>query len=177
MPQTETKPMASLWLLPAAGDEAMFVAAIKTLAARHGAPLFHPHLTLAGDLAADPAALAGPLADIAAASGPFVAPVEDIATSALFFRSYYAAFAITPPLAALREAAERRLSRTFGAFAPHISLLYGPVPPHAKQASASEWRARLAGRPIRFDRLAATNSANDVPVADWRIVAVAALGG
>ncbi len=41
-------PIASLWLLAAETDERDFVAEIERLAARHGTPVFHPHLTLLG---------------------------------------------------------------------------------------------------------------------------------
>lgn len=110
------------------------------------------------------------MAAIAAAAKKFSAPVTGIKTGDLFFRSFYAAFAVTPELGALRQAAERALDQNFGEFMPHVSLLYGPVEPAAKQQSASAWHAALAERPITFDRLAMTNSANDVPIADWRIL-------
>ncbi len=122
-------PIASLWLLAAETDERDFVAEIERLAARHGTPVFHPHLTLLGDIPANPLALEAQIRAIAAAAPAFAAPVEDIVTSDLFFRSFYAGFPLGPELQALRAAAigafnldpgpSRRMSRcSMGLFRP-----------------------------------------------------------
>ena len=58
---------------------------------------------------------------------------------------------------------------------PHVSLLYGPVEAAAKAAAIAEINARLAGRPIRFDRIGIVTSGQDVPIADWRVVRSVAL--
>ena len=172
-----TPPMASFWLLPAKEDEALLLAEIDRLALRHGTPRFHPHLTLLGDLARDPAALTAETRALAAVAAPFSLPIADIVTGEAFYRSFYALFRAGSPLDALRKTAAEMFSAAAEPFLPHVSLLYGPVEPGEKSASAAEVRARLKDQVIRFDRVALTNSANDVPVADWRIVACAPLGG
>ena len=63
----------------------------------------------------------------------------------------------------------------FASFMPHVSLLYGPVEAAAKAAAIAEINARLAGRPIRFDRIGIVTSGQDVPIADWRVVTSVAL--
>ncbi len=169
-------PIASLWLLAAETDERDFVAEIERLAARHGTPVFHPHLTLLGDIPANPLALEAQIRAIAAAAPAFAAPVEDIVTSDLFFRSFYAGFPLGPELQALRAAAIGAFNLDPGPFTPHVSLLYGPVPAQPKAESAAEVAARWRGRQVRFDRLTITNSGNDVPIADWRCLLTVPLG-
>lgn len=153
----------------------MLQAIITQLAGRHATPHFHPHLTLAGDIPQAPDVLSSALKTIAAAGRACVAPITKIGMTGEFFRSFYAAFPILHELQAMRSAAEKTLARDFGPFMPHISLLYGPVDEKAKQASADTLCKGLVNRPIRFDRLALTNSANVVPVADWRILSIAHL--
>ncbi len=169
-------PIASLWLLAAETDERDFIAEIERLAARHGTPVFHPHLTLLGDIPVAPFALEAQTRTIAAAAPAFVAPVEVIVTSDLFFRSFYAGFPLGPELQALRAAAMRELRLDPGPFTPHVSLLYGPVATDAKATSAAEVSKRWKGRELRFDRLAITNSGNDVPIPDWRCLLTIPLG-
>lgn len=168
---------ASYWLLAAEVDEALFRDEVDALARTHGTPRFHPHLTLLGDLPHDPETLGEASRALAAAAGPFTATVSDIVTSDLFFRSFYAAFPIVPALQRLREAAIARFRLDPGPFTPHVSLLYGPVEAAAKATSAAEVARRWRNRPVRFDRLALTNSANDVPIDAWRCVEIIPLSG
>lgn len=170
-------PVTSLWLLAAAPDEAALTAEIEMLARQHGSPVFHPHLTLLGDIPAAPAALGAQARAIAAAAPAFEAEVQDIVTSDAYYRSFYAGFAIEPALARLRAAAIATFALDPGPFTPHVSLLYGPVEPEAKAASAAERRQVWNGRRVRFDRLAITNSGNDVPIPDWRCVEILPLVG
>ena len=166
----------SYWLLARDADEAAFLAEIASLADRLAAPRFHPHLTLAGDLAAAGADLGGGLAAIVAGIGGFEAPVAEIAGSEAYFRSFYARFDLADPLPELRRRAFAAADRiATDAFMPHVSLVYGPVEPAAKAAARAEVAARWTGRPIGFDRVALVRSSSSIPIADWRIEAVAAL--
>ncbi|MFJ5368521.1 haloacid dehalogenase, partial [Bosea sp. CER48] len=85
-----------------------------------------------------------------------------------FFRSFYARFSVSPALAKLKQELD---PEGFGSFMPHVSLLYGPVEPTAKAAAIAEVNTRLAGRTIRFDRIGIVTSGQDIPIADWRVVA------
>jgi len=169
--------MSSLWLLPARQDEALLSGIVERLVERHASPRFQPHLTLVGDLPVAPEHLIGAAERLAEAGPALDLPVSGIETGEAFFRSFYAAFPASPALSALREAALRLPQAPSGAFMPHVSLLYGPVEAGAKARSAAEIAALLGGRVIRFDRLALTNSANDVPIADWRAIATLPLSG
>ncbi|MGO4287161.1 2'-5' RNA ligase family protein [Bosea sp. TAB14] len=162
----------SLWLLPAADDEAMMAALVGELSGRFGTPIFAPHLTLRGDTPTPPAALERAVAEAAATVEAFAEPVAVVEGSDAFFRSFYARFAVSSPLAKLKRALD---PDGLDSFMPHVSLLYGPVVAAAKAEAIREVNARLAGRSIRFDRIGVVTSGQDVPIAEWRVVAQASL--
>ena len=177
MPKSPHPPVTSLWLLACADDEALLTSIVDTLAARHGTPRFRPHLTLAPDASCGVEAWQAILPSLAQTFAPVESAVADIVLSDLFFRSFYALFPADPHLAPLRSAAHAGAGLPETPFTPHVSLLYGPVPDESKQASAAEVRSRLAGRIIRFDRLALTNSGDHVPIADWQALLTVPLTG
>lgn len=162
----------SLWLMPAPADEAMLAGIVSELSGRFDTPLFAPHLTLQGDTETPPERLEQA---IRAAAGPveaFAEPVSIVEGSDAYFRSFYARFVVSPALAKLKQALD---PEGFISFMPHVSLLYGPVEAEAKAAAIAEINVRLAGRAIRFDRIGIVTSGQDVPIADWRVVASVAL--
>lgn len=162
----------SLWLMPAAADEVMLTGIIGDLSGRFGTPLFAPHLTLQGDTETTPAALERAIAAAAETVEAFPEQVSAVEGSDGYFRSFYARFAVSPSLTKLKQALD---PEGYASFMPHVSLLYGPVEAAAKAAAIAEINARLAGRAIRFDRVGIVTSGQDVPIADWRVVATVAL--
>ena len=169
-----TATVHSIWLMPNPDDERLFSGLVTDLAARFGTPVFAPHLTVRGDTTRPAPQLAADIAAAATDVGTFTDAVSDIETSEAFFRSFYERFAVSPPLAALK----RRLDpEGLDGFMPHVSLLYGPVPDAPKAEAAAAMRKLLNGRPIGFDRLCVVTSGQDVPIADWTVVATARLGG
>ena len=162
----------SLWLMPAPSDEALLTGIVDELSNRFGAPLFAPHLTLQGDTETRPDLLQEAITAAAEAVEAFAEPVSLVEGSDAYFRSFYARFAVSPALAKLKQALD---PAGLASFMPHVSLLYGPVEDTAKAAAIAEINARLAGRAIRFDRIGIVTSGQDVPIADWRVVASVAL--
>ncbi|RYE29980.1 MAG: haloacid dehalogenase [Hyphomicrobiales bacterium] len=162
----------SLWLMPAPTDEAMLAGIVGDLSGRFGTPVFAPHLTLQGDTATTPDVLARAIAAAAKAVEAFAQPVSIVEGSNAYFRSFYARFAVSAQLAALKQALDPAGRESF---MPHVSLLYGEVEATAKAAAIAEIHARLAGRAVRFDRIGIVTSGQDVPIADWRVVASVAL--
>lgn len=148
-------------------DEAMLSGLVGDLSGRFGTPLFAPHLTLQGDTGMPPAALAQAIAAAAETVSAFSEPVACVEGSEAFFRSFYARFAVSQPLANLKRALD---PEGFDSFMPHVSLLYGPVEAAAKAAAIAEVHARLAGRAIHFDRIGIVTSGQDIPIAEWRVV-------
>lgn len=157
----------SLWLMPTSSDEALLSGIVGELSGRFGTPLFAPHMTLQGDTETTPAALERAIMAAASAVETFSEPVSVVEGSDAYFRSFYARFAVSPALAKLKQALD---PAGYESFMPHVSLLYGPVEAAAKAAAIAEIDARLAGRPIRFDRIGIVTSGQDVPIADWRVV-------
>jgi 2'-5' RNA ligase len=163
----------SIWLLPKTEDETLLAEVVAELSRRFDTPLFAPHLTMKGDTDLPLAALEAAIAEAAGAVAIFAETVSAIETSQAYFRSFYARFAVSAPLARLKQ---RLDAPAADAFMPHVSLLYGPVAPEPKAAAAEEVGRRLKGRAISFDRLCVVRSGQDIPIADWRVVATARLG-
>ncbi|POR53282.1 2'-5' RNA ligase family protein [Bosea psychrotolerans] len=168
-----TPPIHSIWLLPKTEDETLLAEVVAELSRRFGTPLFAPHLTVKGDTDLPIAALEAAIAEAAGAVAGFAEEIAAIETSEAYFRSFYARFAVSAPLARLKQRLDARAAE---AFMPHVSLLYGPVAPELKVAAAEEVARRLKGRAISFDRLCVVRSGQDIPIADWRVIATARLG-
>ena len=162
----------SLWLMPSPSDEALLAGIVADLSGRFGTPLFAPHLTLQGDTETTPDRLERAITAAAATVAAFAEPVSVVEGSDAYFRSFYARFAVSPALTKLKQALD---PEGLASFMPHVSLLYGSVEAAAKAAAIAEIDARLADRPIRFDRIGIVTSGQDVPIADWRVVASVAL--
>lgn len=158
----------SIWLMPHSADEAFLSGLVAGLSQRFGAPLFTPHLTIRGDADEAPASLAAGIAAAAAEVAAFSEAIASVETSAAFFQSFYARLPVCAPLAALKRRLDPEKAESF---MPHVSLLYGSVAPAAKAAAAEEVQRLLAGRRIAFDRLCLVRSGQDIPIADWAIIA------
>lgn len=162
----------SIWVMPAASDEALLSGIVSELSARFGTPVFAPHLTVLGDSETQPAELEAAIHVAAKDVSIFEEPIRAIETSEAYFRSFYSRFPVAPALVELKQALD---PEGLGSFMPHVSLLYGPVEDAAKTAAAREIGERLGGRSIRFDRLCVVTSGQHIPIADWRVVATAQL--
>lgn len=167
-----TATIHSIWLMPAAPDEALLAGLVNELSERFGTPVFAPHLTVLGDSETEAERLRQAIAAAAGEASAFDEAVSGIETSGAYFRSFYARFAVAAPLVRLKQALD---PEGLDGFMPHVSLLYGPVEAAAKAAAAREIGERLSGRSIRFDRLCLVTSGQHIPIADWRVVATAPL--
>lgn len=162
----------SIWLLAAPRDERLLAGSVRDLAARFGTPRFHPHLTLAGDLAADAPHLLARLDGIVAGIAAPLEPIVSVDVGESFFRSFYARFPASQTLVELR----RRAHLAAGAeepqpFLPHVSLAYGVAPTADRDRARAEWTVWLDDTAIRFDRVAVVRASDTVPIEDWTILA------
>ena len=166
----------SLWLLPAADQEAALLERMAQIAGRLGGERFAPHLTIQGDLDLPLEKLSAALAAMARSLPLQCWPVQQVEVSEHFFRSLYLRFADEPAFAAMQEAAQA-LSRTAAGLSPypHLSLSYGPAHPD-KAGLRQQLADQYLGREICFDRLAVTNSSQTAPIADWQCLAQHRLG-
>ena len=78
------------WLVPAAGPvRDRLAGVIAGLAAEHGAPVFAPHVTMAGVAEAEPDAAARVLERVVAGVPPFEVTLTGFGHEPEFFRSLY----------------------------------------------------------------------------------------
>lgn len=167
-----TAQIHSIWLVPAPADELFLSDVLSRLSTRFGTPRFAPHLTVRGDTDTPVAALAEQVTRAAKAVRRFAQPVLAVETSEAFFRSFYARFEVSAPLAALKGALD---PDGLAEFMPHVSLLYGPVAAGPKASAAAEYQRQLTSRAISFDRLCVVRSGQDIPIEDWAVVSTAIL--
>jgi 2'-5' RNA ligase len=160
---------ASIWLLPSRADAAFFDSLIRDLAGRFGAPVFWSHLTLAGDLTEVPDAYIGVLDRLAESCRSFTQPIADIELTDAYFRSFFARFARSADLDALKKVCVDSVGGSLSGFMPHVSLLYGSVPEPGKSEAAAELRRAIKGRIVTFDRVVVTNSSDTTPIYEWRV--------
>jgi 2'-5' RNA ligase len=164
----------SIWLMASPADERFLADLVAELSRHFGTPVFAPHLTISGDTQAPIAALETGIAAAASHVQPFSEAIFGVETSEAYFRSFYARFPVSAPLAALKQQLDAEQA---GVFMPHISLLYGAVAPEPKAAAAEAMQRMLTGRRIRFDRLCLVSSGQDVPIEHWTVKPTARLGG
>src|SRR6185312_2740259 len=137
----------SPWLMPAESDEAELQSVVDALSRQFGTPRFQAHLTLTDGAERSVAELTEILRQAAEGINCFTTAIEEIGTSDLYFRSFYARFAASGPLAELHETATGLLVpglQAADAFMPHISLLYGADDTTEKQAARQHWQKQLA---------------------------------
>jgi 2'-5' RNA ligase len=117
---------------------------IRRLSARFSAPEFPPHVTLLASCGGDCMEMIRRSARLAATLRPFAIRLEEIDFRDEYFRCLFVHAALTRPLrkahhAACQEFCRRRES----AFMPHLSLLYGNLPPSIKGELTAELGPRL----------------------------------
>jgi hypothetical protein len=163
----------SLWLLPGEPERTVLERLICRLAEEHGGPVFPPHLTLLGGLAADPAK-GEAAALLAARLPPFSVAVSRVSHTAEYFRCLYLEVAGADALLRARREAEDVFGSPPGPFAPHLSLFYG-TPPPAKRERMALAVDPLAPRAAPLVALALFRTAGEV--ASWAEAARLPLAG
>lgn len=165
----------SLWLVPEGEVHGRLAALIDDLARRLGTPSFAPHVTLVGGiLDAEPEVLAR-AADLARALAPVAIFLEGIDGSDDYFRCLFVRAGATEAL----RAAHGRAGRSFAhagtsPFRPHVSLVYGKLPPAQKQRLAEELAGSL---PPDFLATGLEVVRTQGPPQDWRRLAALPLMG
>ncbi|HET7412096.1 MAG TPA: 2'-5' RNA ligase family protein, partial [Pararhizobium sp.] len=144
----------STWLMPSASDEAALQSVVDLLSRQFGTPRFQAHLTLVEGVERSVDELAKAIRQAVEGIDRFQVAIKEIGTSDLYFRSFYARFEASGPLAELhRNANALVLPEEHPAFMPHISLLYGADDTAEKEAARQHWMKQIVGQPICFDRV------------------------
>lgn len=160
----------SIWLQPSSADLDRLDKTVRRLSGLLGTPRFIPHLTLAEDMERSAEDLADVLDTHFAGETAFTVPITGIHGLPQFFRSLYAAFEPAGRLTQLKA----RSVEAFGVgsvetFMPHISLAYG-VTEEQRQAVLADLAREFTSHPIRFDAIAVVNSAQSIPIEEWKVV-------
>ena len=150
----------ALWWLPAPASAQPLQQCIAELARRHGAPVFHPHVTLCSGVgSADGAERRQVAGALARRWSPLQLPVEGLAWGADFFTFFFLRLRPPPGVDWIGEALEALPGCQGPPVGPHLSLLYADPTPGAPGAAID--RSHLAqelppqlGSPIGVDRLA-----------------------
>lgn len=156
----------SLWLMPEGAVRDGLAALVVRLAARLGTEPFAPHLTLLPGVSGPERDVLRAAAALASRLPPLSLRLVAVAGLPEHFRCLFARAEATAPLLAAHAAAARAFGREPDpAFLPHVSLVYGTLPPATKRGLAGE----LAGEatvPFAAGRLHVWRTGG--PVADWR---------
>jgi len=127
--------MLMAWLVPAAGPARdQLTATIGTLAAKHGAPGFEPHVTMAGLFRSGEEAAIRALTSLTAGVRPFEVKFAAAEYEQAYFRALYLRAEPAPQLTALHEAAQVAWALDIRPYLPHLSLLYADMAEAPKRA-------------------------------------------
>ena len=127
--------MLMAWLVPAAGPvRHQLTVTIAALAAKHGAPRFEPHVTMAGLFHSGEEAAIRALTSLTAGVRPFEVKFAAAEYEEAYFRALYLRAEPVPQLTALHEAAQVAWALDIRPYLPHLSLLYADIAEARKRA-------------------------------------------
>jgi len=168
------------WLVPAAGPvRDRLAGVIAGLAAEHGAPVFAPHVTMAGVAEAEPDAAARVLERVMAGVAPFEVALTGFGHEPEFFRSLYLRAEPSARLTVLHEEGQRAWgldAETGPPYRPHLSLLYTRHVPEERKPAIADGLGLALPVTIRVDAAEVWADFRD-EVTRWRRVARVVLTG
>jgi 2'-5' RNA ligase len=130
----QKSPHYSLWLMPPGEVRQRLVGTILDLSRAYATPVFEPHVTLAGGIVGPAREVASKMKDLARRIPPFTARLTVVDGLDEYFRCLFVRLATTHPIMwANRTAREVFALPKQPAFMPHLSLLYGNLPPSVKE--------------------------------------------
>lgn len=165
----------SLWLVPVDEARETLSRLIEDLAARLGTPAFAPHVTLVTGVTRPADEVVRRAGELALALEPLSLPLRGPESRDEAFRCLYLPVGETLKLLATHALARSALRvGDERPYEPHLSLVYGTLPPGQKQ----QLRAELASLvPSRVEFAALEVVRTEGVVADWRTLAVFPIGG
>lgn len=171
----ETATGISLWLMPEGEPRDRLAEEIARLSARLSTPAFAPHVTLLAAIEdASPEDVLATARTLARSLRPFAVHLHGVAGRDEYFRCLFARAALDAPLRAAHAAAARAFGRQpDSAFLPHLSLVYGELPPKDRQRLSAELASSLVPS-FEAGRLHVWRTQG--AVGDWRELGVFGLG-
>ena len=143
------------WLVPAAGPARDRLAGIiARLAAEHAAPVFAPHVTMAGVVESPAEAAARVLGRLVAGVPPFEVTLTGVGHEPEFYRSLYLRAEPHAVLTAMHEAGERAWALSGAPYRPHLSLLYARDLPEERKPAIADGLGLALPLTIRIDAAA-----------------------
>ena len=165
------------WLVPAAGPVRDWLAGvIAGLAAEHGTPVFAPHVTINGNVDAEPDAAARVLEQLVAGVPPFEVTLSGPGYEPEYFRSLYLRAEPSVRLTALHQAGQRAWGIEGPPYRPHLSLLYARQLPEERKPAIADGLGLALPVTIRVDAAEVWGDFRD-EVTRWRRVARVPLTG
>lgn len=169
-------PHLAFWLTPAAHPHRLLESLVQSLAARYDAPVFQPHLTIAGGQI-EISRASETLRDIVAPESCEL-EVDEVDFSETYTKTLFVRFRLSPELRDLRAAIGEALQLPGDAeFDPHVSLLYKNLPPREKEDLAQGME--LPFQRVRFDGMKVVSHPPRITrpedVEAWETVAVRCL--
>ena len=124
----------SLWLMPTGEVRERLAGTIFNLSRQYATPAFEPHVTLAGGIVGPAREVTSKMKDLARRITPFTARLTVVDGLDEYFRCLFVRLATTRPIMRANKAAREIFALTKQpAFMPHLSLLYGNLPPSVKE--------------------------------------------
>jgi hypothetical protein len=165
----------SLWLMPDGAVGARLGALIAATAARLGTEPFAPHVTLLPGIDGPEEVVLETARHVAAGLGPLRLSLRSVGGRDEHFRCVIALAVGGAPLRAAHAAAARAFGRPPDpAFLPHLSLVYGTLPPDVKSALIAELAAAVA---VTFEAARLHAWRTHGPVGVWRELGSFPFGG
>lgn len=164
----------SLWALPSGPDRAGLAAVIDALARLSGTDGFEPHITIVGSVPG-PHEAAGAIDRLAATTGPFTVELPELVDTDEHFRCIVANVRLDGPLARLHHDACAAFGTATEGFEPHVSLVYGDLPPDERARLREHVDLALPGH-VRIDAISLVDT-EGVDTRDWSTLATWPLRG
>ncbi|WP_227268550.1 2'-5' RNA ligase family protein [Roseobacter weihaiensis] len=169
--QTRGPQAHSIWLCPEARFAALLQDEIMRLTAISGTDVFAPHVTLLGDLAADPRATSDHCGRLAGAQEPISVMVKGLCQTDQYYMSLFLDLDIPAHLGDMRaKLAMSLLGGAPGRFRPHISLAYGIRTEGLQTEDLRRLERAFLDQVFCLDRICVVAAAKKVPISAWRVL-------
>lgn len=162
----------SIWALPEQSTEEELRAIILLLSQLYSGPHFEPHMTLLGDIKAEPNRLVDIVDELAENIDELKLNLGEISFSTTFFQSVFVRVLVTAQLMEQNLRAKRLLRLENNLFMPHVSLLYGDHDMQTREQAVSQ--VVLPNKTYNATRLALVPSTTNP--AEWDILHQAKIG-